>query len=292
MCGRMVKTLQPYLNTEEKPPRSLRPVDLGRAVGLSASAVRHYEQVGFLPPAERSPAGYRRYSRAHLEAIQVARRLIKGYGWQRALAVMRAVHAGDEPTALAVVDACHADHHRERAHLDEVLDTIERTALATPSRPSITHRRPVRIGAAAALVQARPSAVRFWEQQGLLQPTRDSTQSRHYDDEQLQRLQVVKLLRDAGYRFGAIRSVLDDLAANGPSQARAALERRRRSVEHASQRTMRATSALHAYLQTFDRQRRRPGGRDTTRSLTQHPFPTDIRGPLGPCEASSRCASN
>jgi DNA-binding transcriptional MerR regulator len=248
----MGRTLQRYVNEAVEPPRWLRPIDLGRAVGLSASAVRHYEQVGFLPPAGRSPAGYRRYARAHLEAIHVSRRLIRGYGWQRALAVMRAVHAGDKPAALAVVDACHADLHRQRAELEEVLHTIERTSLITPPKPQMRSRRPLRIGAAADLVGVRPSAVRFWEQQGLLQPTRDSTQSRYYDYQQLQRLQVVKLLRDAGYRFHTIRSILDDLATSQPSQVRAALERRRRSVEHASQRTMRATSALHDYLQTRD----------------------------------------
>jgi DNA-binding transcriptional MerR regulator len=243
--------LQLHLNTQVQSIGYLRPVDLGRAVGLSASSVRNYEQAGFIPPADRSPTGYRRYTAAHLEAIQVARHLVKGYGWQKALEVMRAVHAGDKPTALAIVDACHADHHRQRAQLEEVLRTIERTSLTAEHRSPITRRTPIRIGGAATLVGARPSAVRFWEQQGLLAPTRDSTGSRYYNHEQLQRLQVIKLLRDAGYRFDTIRSVLDDLATSQPTQVQAALERRRRSIEHASQRTMRATSTLHTYLGTY-----------------------------------------
>lgn len=225
-------------------------MDLGRLVGLSASQVRTYETVGFLPAADRSPAGYRRYTDAHVEALQVARHLIAGYGWQPALEVMRAVHAGEKASALAVVDACHADLHRQRVKIDEVLDALERSSLAGSAAPTSQTRRPVRIGTAARVVGVRPSALRFWEQQGLLRPTRDSTtRSRHYDPEQLQRLQIVALLRTAGYRFDAIRSVLDDLATSRPAEARAALEQRRQSVQHASERAMRATSILHGYLE-------------------------------------------
>ncbi len=220
-------------------------------VGISASLVRTYERIGFLPAAGRSPTGYRRYTEIHVEAIQVARCLIAGYGWQQALDVMRAVHAGDIPAALAIVDACHAELHRQRAQIDDVLQTLDRLSLGTPGSSVIRTRRVVRIGAAAEIVGVRPSALRFWEQQGLLQPTRDgTTRSRFYDQEQLQRLQIVKLLRDAGYRFDAIRAVLDDLGTSRPVQARAAFEQRRQSVEAASQRTMEATSTLHRYLQT------------------------------------------
>ncbi len=223
-------------------------------VGVSPSLVRTYEAVGFLPAADRSPAGYRRYSDAHAEALRVARCLIAGYGWQPALEVMRAVHAGDTRTALTVVDACHAGLHRQRVEIDEVLHALDRTSLAKLPTHSIAARRVVRIGAAAQAVGLRPSALRFWEQQGLLQPTRDSTtRSRYYDHEQLQRLQIVKLLRDAGYRFDTIRSVLDDLATSRPAQARAALEQRRQSVADASERAMTATSALHSYLHTRGR---------------------------------------
>lgn len=241
--------MQLDVNSDGTPDRWLRPVDLGRVVGLSASQIRNYEKAGFLPSAQRSPTGHRRYSQAHLDALHVARRLIDGYGWQRALQIMRAVHAGDEPAALVAVDACHADLHHQRAQLEQVLHTIKTISPDEPPRPAITKRTPVRIAAAAATIGARPSALRFWEQQGLLHPIRDRNGARFYDHQQLQRLQVIKLLREAGHRFIAIRSVLHDLDDNQPSQVRTALEERRQSIEHASRRAMHATSALHNYLQ-------------------------------------------
>jgi DNA-binding transcriptional MerR regulator len=234
-----------------KQRKALRPIDLARTVGISPSLVRTYEQVGFLPAADRSPAGYRRYTEGHVEALRVARCLITGYGWQRALQVMRAVHTGDRSTALALVDSCHAELHRQRAQIDDTLRTLERLSRTQHRVPRITAGRFVRIGAAAELAGVRPSALRFWEEQGLLRPLRDSTTgSRHYDQEQVQRVQIVALLRGAGYRFPAIRSVLDDLATSRPAQALAALEQRRRSVHRASEQMMRATSTLHLYLQS------------------------------------------
>lgn len=249
------ESLQLSLKEGGKAARSWRPVDLARMAGISPSLVRMYEAVGFLPAADRSPTGYRRYTDAHVEALQVARLLIAGYGWQPALEVMRAVHACDNAAALAVVDACHAKLHGERATIDEVVHALERTAATGRLYTSIRARRVMRIGAVARLVGVRPSALRFWEQQGLLQPTRDSTtRSRYYDQEQIQRVQIVALLRAADYRFDAIRSVLDDLATSRPAQARAALEQRRAAVEQDSRRAMHATGVLHSYLQSLESQ--------------------------------------
>src|SRR5215469_1015266 len=62
----------------------VRPIDLARAVGVSPQTIRGYERVGFLPPAERTPTGQRRYGPHHAQAIQAARTMIAGYGWQRA----------------------------------------------------------------------------------------------------------------------------------------------------------------------------------------------------------------
>src|SRR5262245_59697876 len=51
-----------------KVKQTLRTIDLARAAGLSPQQVRNYEQWGVLPPAERSPHGYRLYEARHLRA--------------------------------------------------------------------------------------------------------------------------------------------------------------------------------------------------------------------------------
>src|SRR5947209_5205835 len=128
-------------------PAPLRPIDLARSAGLSAQSVRKYEQLGFLPPAERGPTGHRRYGPRHLRAIRAARAMQAGYGWEPALRIMQCVHRGDFVGALELVDARHAELHGSRRRVDETLDAL-RAALAEPAaatRQGRPGRGPLRI---------------------------------------------------------------------------------------------------------------------------------------------------
>jgi Cu(I)-responsive transcriptional regulator len=52
--------------------------DAAKRTGVSAKMIRHYEAIGLVGPAARSPAGYRRYTAAdlhNLRFIRQARRL-------------------------------------------------------------------------------------------------------------------------------------------------------------------------------------------------------------------------
>jgi DNA-binding transcriptional MerR regulator len=226
----------------------LRPVDLARAVGMSAQTVRKYEAWGFLPPAARSPAGYRLYSYRHLHAIEAARAMIAGYGWQSALRVMRLLHEGDLDAALAVVDARHAALDRGRREVGQTLDALRTVAGRRDAGARAPRSAGLRVGEAARRAGVRVSALRFWEEQGLLHPRRDdSSRYRLYDEQQLRRLQVVVLLREAGYGFDAIRAVLGELAAGRPERALRAVERRRDELARISRARAAATAAFWTY---------------------------------------------
>jgi DNA-binding transcriptional MerR regulator len=230
----------------------LRPADLARLAGLGVTQIRTYERLGFLPPAERGANGYRRYSPAHVEALRVARIVITGYGWQNALDVMRAVHLGDSAAVFALVNARHAALDDQHTRINVALETTE-AMLRRPAEATTSRSRPsVRIKEAARTVGARPSAVRFWERQGLLQPEREpSTGYRLYDAEQLRRLNVIALLRDVGYHFDAIREVLDELAGGRPDNIRQALEERLETLNRTTWQCINATSAIRDYMDTL-----------------------------------------
>ena len=48
--------------------------EAARASGISAKMVRHYESIGLIPPAERTPGGYRVYGRRDIETLRFIRR--------------------------------------------------------------------------------------------------------------------------------------------------------------------------------------------------------------------------
>ena len=49
--------------------------DVAERTGLSLRTVRHYEEVGLLPPAERSPGGFRLYDEATVERLLVIKKM-------------------------------------------------------------------------------------------------------------------------------------------------------------------------------------------------------------------------
>jgi DNA-binding transcriptional MerR regulator len=205
----------------------LRTIDLARTAGISVQQVRNYEAWGFLPPAQRSQNGYRLYTPRHLAALKTACNMIGGYGWQRALRIMQAVHQGSLSTALALVDARHAELASKRLQIEQTLQALQVLSKESTKWTSALHVRKLRIGEAAKHVGVRTSALHFWEQQGLICPIRDQNSGyRLYDEQQMRRLHVVVLLREVGYDFRTIRSVLDELASGRPEKAIEAGEKR------------------------------------------------------------------
>ena len=231
---------------------ALRTRDLAVAGHISVQQVRNYEASGLIPKAPRSPGGYRLYTQQHLAALQTVKSLVRGYNWQRASAIMQALHRGDLSTALATIDERHAEQARRRLQVEQTLVALR--TLATQSGP--LHRsqqsQPLRVGEAAKQVGVRVSALHFWEQQGLLSPERElNSRYRLYDQHQMRRLRVVTLLRDAGYPFGVIQSVLDQMAEGRPGQAIAAVENRREELTRTSWSCIEALTLFRHYVSEY-----------------------------------------
>jgi DNA-binding transcriptional MerR regulator len=219
--------------------------------------VRNYEASGFIPPAERSPSGYRRYTQKHLVALKTARGLVGAYGWQPARAIMQAVHQGKLSVGLALIDERHAELAGKRRQVEQTLAAL-RTLAAQSAPPARTrhsqtpHSQALRVGAAAMQVGVRVSALHFWEQQGLLHPMRDkSSRYRLYDEQQMRCLRVVVLLREVGYGFNVISATLDELAAGQPEKAIAAVEKRRAELARTSWACLAAMSCFQGYISEF-----------------------------------------
>ncbi len=231
--------------------KALRPIDLARAVGLSTQAVRNYEHWGFLPPAERGLQGYRLYGQHHLHAIRTARSLISGFGWERARRIMQYIHQDELSSAFAVIDEYHAVIHQSRREVEETLGALQAIVTALPAATAVGgKRKQFHVGEIARYTGVRVSAIRFWEEQGLIHPARDKTNRyRLYDEQHIRLLQVLALLRKTGYGIEAARIVLTQLARGTPEQALAAAENRLRELAEASRRCIEATAVMWTYLQ-------------------------------------------
>ena len=231
---------------------ALRTRDLARAGGISVQQVRNYEANGLIPKAPRTPSGYRLYSQQHLAALHTVKGLVRGYGWPRTAAIMRALHRGDLPAALAIIDERHAEQARKRLQVEQTLVALRSLAAQSETLRRSPHSPPVRVGEAARQVGVRVSAVHFWEHLGLLHPVREPhSRYRLYDEHQMRHLRVVALLRDAGYPFNIVQSVLDSMAAGRPEHAIVAVEKRREELTRASWYCIEALTFFRNYVSEF-----------------------------------------
>lgn len=230
----------------------MRTIDLAREAGLSAQQVRNYEASGLLPPAGREANGFRRYTERHLGALRTVRAMMAaGYDGASILAIMCAAHEGEPDAALALVDARHARLDQERRQTELTLEAIGALHAGGANDSFARKPAPLTIGEAARAVGVRPSALRFWEGEGLIAPARDGSSGyRLFDAREMRRLEVVVLLRRAHYRFEAIRSVIDELSTGTPESSLRAVDQRRREIAAASRACAQATAALWDYLRT------------------------------------------
>ncbi|MDX3521761.1 MerR family transcriptional regulator [Streptomyces scabiei] len=233
------------------PPR-LRPVDLARLSGVSTQQIRNYEAAGVLPPVPRTESGYRVFGDAHRRALLTYRALSKGYGAVAATRIMRTVHEGDVPGALALVDEAHAALHTERVALRVTAEAL-RTSAGEPPEEDVPGTD-LLIGEVAALLGVRTSTLRVWEAAGLLAPRRErGTGYRHYTPDEVRDARFILALRRNHYLLDQIRPVLEDLRDEGGTEAlRTAVTTRHAALTARTAAMLEGAGRLHTYLTSYD----------------------------------------
>ncbi|MFF7994382.1 TioE family transcriptional regulator [Kitasatospora xanthocidica] len=208
----------------------MRPSDLAREHGISTQAVRNYERDGCLPPAARTPTGYRIYTELHAAALRAFLALVSAYGHATAGPVMTAVHAERLDEALTALDRGHARLLRDRETLASVREAVDHLTAAAapptgpPDRP--TPSGPLGIGEVAHRLGLTPATLRTWETAGILAPARDRTTGhRGYLPADVRDAELAHLLRRGGYPLHRIATVVRQIrTAGGTVELAAALD--------------------------------------------------------------------
>jgi DNA-binding transcriptional MerR regulator len=229
----------------------LRPVDLAREHGLSTQAVRNYEEAGILPPAARTPTGYRTFTSQHASALRAFLAMVPGHGHQTAAAVMRAVHDGAEADALRLVDESHAqllDDRRTLQAVERALRDLDPAAPEPAVRPA--GPRETFIGPLASKLRIRPATLRAWERAGLVRPRRDPrTGYRVYDEADVRDAELTRQLRRGGYLLGQIAPLIGQVrTAGGLEPLETALAGWHSDLAARGRAMLAGAAALHAYL--------------------------------------------
>jgi DNA-binding transcriptional MerR regulator len=72
--------------------------ELAKAAGVSPDTIRHYEKIGVLPKAQRSPSGYRIYPQGSVERVAIVQRALRiGFTLKELSEVLKSRDAGGAP---------------------------------------------------------------------------------------------------------------------------------------------------------------------------------------------------
>lgn len=229
----------------------LRPIDLAREHGLSAQAIRNYEDAGILPPAERGETGYRRYTPLHAQALRAFLALRPGHGHQQATEIMRAMNRGETESAYRLIDTAHVALLAERGTRTEVATALDGLSTATP-RP--VGGRPLTVGELARRLGVHPATVRTWEAAGILRPERDrATGYREYGPDCVRDAEIARQLRRGGYPLRQVARFLGSLREAGGAEALSAfLDSWRDRLTARSRALLAGAARLDAYLDLLE----------------------------------------
>lgn len=215
---------------------SLSTATVAAAAGYSVQQVRVLEAAGVLPPVSRSSNGYRQFTVVHLHALAAYRDLAYAVGPVVARQAMRDIHYLPSSEAPAVIGRLHVELNRERERA-----LAARAALASIRAESITEDVPVpgdamTISELSDALGVRPSALRFWESQGLVAPDRIATRAgtaRRYQLPAIRAARITAALRAGGYRIPDIQQAIAAVREHADvSASLAALDEQLRVIGH------------------------------------------------------------
>ncbi|MEU9608074.1 MerR family transcriptional regulator [Streptomyces sp. NPDC048057] len=239
---------------------TLRTADVARESGYSLQQVRDLERLGVIPPAARSGNGYRSFAPIHLHALRAYRGLAGAVGPVTARQVLAELRTRTVAEAASAINEAHVRLARERdeaLRAQKALEAIEAEAGTSgfePGREREHEDDAMTITELAGALGVRPSALRFWEQEGLVAPERvTSLRARRYGLPAIRAARIVTALRSAGYGIPAVREVTASLhRLDGLEEAHAILRGRLDQIAVRTVALLRAGADLAAVV-TSDR---------------------------------------
>ncbi len=114
------------------PSKYLRTKQIAQEIGVHDNTVRLYEGLGYIAPTQRSKAGYRLFTKTHLEQMRLARLAL---GWpypgsrEGTLELVKCAANDDLGMAMEWAYQNLAHVRVERTHAEAAIEFLERWAL-------------------------------------------------------------------------------------------------------------------------------------------------------------------
>lgn len=230
----------------------LRTGDVAGKVGYSVQQVRDLERLGVIPPAARASNGYRHYTDVHLAALRAYQGIASAAGPDVARALLTQLRASSIAGAATAMNALHvrlAAERDEAMRAHEALNAIEAEATLSPQESDADA---MTITGLADALGVRASTLRFWEEEGLVDPERvTSLRARRYGVDAIRAARIVAALRSSRYSIPAVRAIVTTLHhTDGMAEARRILQGRLDRITTRTTALLRAGTDLASVIES------------------------------------------
>lgn len=180
----------------------MKAIEIAKKLGLSTSALRHYESWGIIPPVKRAENGYRIYTKKHEAYFYCIQALNAGFGMDVVKEVMPLLIKGESTEAMWRI-------LREQSRLQEKKHELHQTIAMLEAKDQLEDRQNMTIGDIAKEAQISAATIRHWEKEKLLTPARNENNGyRVYCSSDVCAVILISVLQHMVYSLEEVRRLL------------------------------------------------------------------------------------
>jgi len=186
------------------------PTMIAKKLNVSTTTLRRYEDQGLVPDVSRTASNRRCYTAIHDQAFSTIRALLQGYEIPVVYDVMRKIKARQIEYALWTINQEQHNTQAEKLRLEEVLRMVRNADLSNYKDLEVTNA--MTIGEVAQMAGVKPSAIRHWEQEGLITSNRNKdNRYRVYTLTELRKIILISSLRKTVYFIENMKQLLNEI---------------------------------------------------------------------------------
>jgi len=186
------------------------PTMIAKKLNVSTTTLRRYEDQGLVPEVPRTPSNRRCYTDIHVQAFITIRALLQGYEIPVVYDVMRKIKARQIEDALWSINQEQHNTQTEKHRLEDVLRMFRNADLSRYNDLEVTNA--MTIGEVAQMAGVKPSAIRHWEQEGLITSNRNKDNGyRVYTITELRKIILISSLRKTVYYIENMKQLLNEI---------------------------------------------------------------------------------
>ncbi|MGE5317001.1 MAG: MerR family transcriptional regulator [Chloroflexota bacterium] len=200
--------------------------EIARIIGIHANTVRLYEELGLIPEPARKANGYRIFTEVHIEQFRLARLALRAEVTQnglrkKAIDIIKTSASSNYEKAIELTELYLAQVKIEQSNAEEAIE-ITKQLLSNSNKegPELFFTRQE----AADYLHITIDTLRNWELNGLLAVKRKKNGYRIYNNQDIQRLKIIRTLRCANYSLSSILRMLQAVSVTSEIDLRVIID--------------------------------------------------------------------